>query len=82
MLRARLQTLETMGLAGRTGAHTWRVSPRLESTLTALGERGDILRTMHKALRGQPQEHVIAAPQPGAQTSGRFFALVGGYVII
>lgn len=33
----------------------------MEQTLTAMGERGDILRTMHKALKGQPRELVLKA---------------------
>lgn len=56
LLRARLQRLEAMELAERIDANHWRLSPNMEPTLTAMGERGDILRTMHKALRGQQRE--------------------------
>ncbi|MFZ2307627.1 MAG: relaxase/mobilization nuclease and DUF3363 domain-containing protein [Rhodoferax sp.] len=58
-LRARLQRLEAMELAGRIDANRWRLSPRMEQTLAAMGERGDILRTMHKALKGQQREVVL-----------------------
>lgn len=58
-LRARLQRLEAMELAGRIDANRWRLSPRLEQTLAAMGERGDILRAMHKALKGQQRELVL-----------------------
>lgn len=51
-----------MGLARCLDAHRWQLSPRLESTLTALGERGDILRTMQQAVQRQPREYVL----PGA----------------
>lgn len=58
-LRARLQRLEAMELAERIDANHWRLSPSLQQTLTAMGERGDILRTMHKALRGRQREFVL-----------------------
>jgi type IV secretory pathway VirD2 relaxase len=59
LLRARLQRLEAMELAERIDANHWRLSPSMEQTLTAMGERGDILRTMHKALKGQQRELVL-----------------------
>ncbi len=59
LLRARLQRLEAMELAERIDANHWRLSSNMEQTLTAMGERGDILRTMHKALRGQQRELVL-----------------------
>jgi hypothetical protein len=74
ILRARLRALETMGLARRVDAHRWQVSPRLESTLTALGERADILRTMQKALRGQPRECVLGETEPIVPVTGRVAA--------
>ncbi len=59
LLRARLQRLEAMELAERVDANRWRLSPNIEQTLTAMGERGDILRTMHRALKGQQRELVL-----------------------
>ena len=59
LLRARLQRLEAMELAKRVDANRWRLSPNIEQTLTALGERGDILRTMHRALKGQQRELML-----------------------
>lgn len=59
LLRARLQRLETMALAERLDAHRWRLAQRMEQTLTAMGERGDILRTMHRAMKGEQRELVI-----------------------
>ena len=61
LLRARLQRLEAMELVGRIDVNRWRLAPGMEQTLTAMGERGDILRTMHKALRGQQRELVLEA---------------------
>lgn len=64
VLRARLQRLEAMDLAQRIDANHWRLSPALASTLIALGERGDILRTMQKALRGEQRDFVVL-PEAG-----------------
>lgn len=60
-LRARLQQLEAMELAERVDANRWKLSPDMEQTLTAMGERGDILRAMHKALKGRQRELVLEA---------------------
>jgi type IV secretory pathway VirD2 relaxase len=73
LLRARLQRLEAMGLAGRIDANHWQLSQNMEQTLTTLGERGDILRTMHKALRGQPREFVLET-KPTSPVIGRVTA--------
>lgn len=59
ILRARLQRLEAMSLAERIDANRWHLSPTMASSLSSLGERGDILRTMHKALRGEQREYVV-----------------------
>ena len=73
LLRARLQRLEGMELAGRIDANHWRLSPSMEQTLTTMGERGDILRTMHKALRGQQRELVMET-EPATPVIGRITA--------
>ena len=65
LLRARLQRLEAMELAGRIDANCWKLSPNMEQTLAAMGERGDILRTMHKALKGQQRELVLKTELAG-----------------
>lgn len=68
-LRARLQRLEAMGLAQRMDPNRWRLDPGMEAALVAMGERGDILRTMHKALKGEQREcvpgTVLVAPIVG-----------------
>lgn len=46
----RLQALERLGLAEEIAAGRWRLVPGMEQTLRALGERGDIIKTMHHAL--------------------------------
>ena len=47
----RLRTLAKRGLAEETAPGQWRLSERLEETLRRAGERGDIIKTMHRGLR-------------------------------
>lgn len=49
----RLSKLEKMGLATEQSPGVWELSDRLEPTLREIGERGDIVRTMQKAMRAE-----------------------------
>ncbi|MFC5508121.1 DUF3363 domain-containing protein [Bosea massiliensis] len=68
----RLGKLEDMGLATEHAPGVWELSERLEPTLREMGERGDIIRTMQKALRADGLErdpmsfqiHDAAPPTP------------------
>ncbi len=71
MLRARLQRLEMMDLAERIDANRWHLAARMEPTLAAMGDRGDILRTMHKALQGQQRDYAMPEPTLSASIVGR-----------
>ena len=46
----RLQVLERFGLATEVEPGVWQLSDRLEPTLRELGERGDIIKTINRAL--------------------------------
>jgi type IV secretory pathway VirD2 relaxase len=76
----RLQTLERMGLAEPAGAKRWRLAADLETTLRDMGERGDIIRTLHHELRAagveRPStEHAIFDPaRAGARVVGKVVA--------
>jgi type IV secretory pathway VirD2 relaxase len=59
LLIGRLQVLAGLGLAREQANGTWELAPTAETTVRALGERGDILRTMQGALRGQQREFAI-----------------------
>jgi type IV secretory pathway VirD2 relaxase len=48
---ARLGKLERMGLATEEAPGRWQLSEKLGPTLRELGERGDIIKTMHRALQ-------------------------------
>ena len=50
VLMGRLATLRRFGLAEETDPGRWRLSPSLEPSLRALGERGDIIKAMTRAL--------------------------------
>ncbi|WP_430244443.1 relaxase/mobilization nuclease domain-containing protein [Neorhizobium sp. DAR64861/K0K2] len=52
----RLGKLEKMGLATEQSPGVWELSDRLEPTLREMGERGDIVRTMQKAMRAEGHE--------------------------
>jgi type IV secretory pathway VirD2 relaxase len=52
----RLAKLEKMGLATPHAPGVWELSERMEPALRELGERGDIIRTMHKALKADGLE--------------------------
>lgn len=50
-LRAgRLRKLNRLGLAEEVAPGQWRLAPELEPTLRRMGERGDIIKTMHRDL--------------------------------
>jgi type IV secretory pathway VirD2 relaxase len=71
LLVARVRQLERMELAEREGPLTWRLAPDLEKTLADLGRRGDIIRTMNRAmteakLDRRPELYVIDRAEPGA----------------
>lgn len=73
LLRTRLQHLEAMQLARRMDSNHWQLSPDMEKTLVALCERSDIMRTMHRAIRGEPREFVLDAA-PASSVVGRVAA--------
>ncbi|WP_070933777.1 relaxase/mobilization nuclease domain-containing protein [Edaphosphingomonas haloaromaticamans] len=50
LLVGRAQKLEAMGLVDPLGPAAWTIKPGLEDTLRDLGVRGDIIKTMHKAM--------------------------------
>ncbi|KSQ39507.1 type VI secretion protein [Pseudomonas aeruginosa] len=68
LLIDRLQRLQRLGLADETQPGTWGVHAGAEKTLRALGERGDIIRTMQRAMRGQPRELAVFEPGDDGRT--------------
>lgn len=61
-LVGRAQALERFGLAEAAGSGRWRLATDLEPRLRALAERGDIIKTLHKAM-GQGRDPATLAIQ-------------------
>ncbi|MCQ4291879.1 relaxase/mobilization nuclease and DUF3363 domain-containing protein [Pseudomonas stutzeri] len=68
LLIGRLQRLQRLGLADEVEPGTWVVHVDTEKTLRALGERGDIIRTMQRAMSGQPRELAVFEPGDDGRT--------------
>ncbi|MFZ3298683.1 relaxase/mobilization nuclease domain-containing protein [Methylibium sp.] len=68
LLIGRLQRLQRLGLADEMRPGTWAVHADAEKTLRALGERGDIIRTMQRAMRGEPRELAVFEPGDDGRT--------------
>ncbi|MDR3482887.1 MAG: relaxase/mobilization nuclease and DUF3363 domain-containing protein [Burkholderiaceae bacterium] len=75
MLISRLQHLQRMGLATEPQPGTWAVHADAEPTLRAMGERGDIIRTMQRAMSGRQRE--LAVFQPGEDARAVVGRVVG-----
>lgn len=68
MLIGRLQRLQRMGLTTEQPPGVWTIHIEAEPTLRAMGERGDIIRTMQRAMSGQQRELAVFEPGEGANT--------------
>jgi type IV secretory pathway VirD2 relaxase len=62
LLVGRLERLKTMDLAERERAG-WRMTPHWQETLRTMGERGDIIRTMQRAMGKERPEIAIVEPE-------------------
>jgi len=72
----RLRKLETLGLADQVGPGQWVIDEKAEATLRELGERGDIIKRMHRALTAHGIErgsasYVLAAESLDTPIIGR-----------
>ena len=72
----RLRKLESLGLAEQVGPGQWSISHDAEATLRQLGERGDIIKRMHRALTEKGIErgaagYVLAAESLDSPVIGR-----------
>jgi len=81
-LRAgRLQKLGRLGLATEIAPGRWRLDEHLQTTLRQMGERGDIIKTMHRELSRAKIERGIsdyAIYDPADRHSGRLVGRVVG----
>ena len=72
----RLRKLEALGLAEEVGPSQWVIGDKAEATLRELGERGDIIKRMHRALTERGVErgsagYVLAAESLDTPIIGR-----------
>ncbi|MER8499431.1 DUF3363 domain-containing protein [Mesorhizobium sp. M1142] len=72
----RLRKLESLGLANEVRPGQWIIAEEVEATLRALGDRGDIIKRMHRSLTGHgidkgAAEYVLAAEQTDKLVIGR-----------
>ena len=72
----RLRKLERLGLASQVGPGQWTVADKAEATLRQIGERGDIIKRMHRALTDRGIErasasYVLAAEHLEQPVTGR-----------
>jgi type IV secretory pathway VirD2 relaxase len=72
LLVGRLQHLDRMGLAQQLEADVWAVLPGLKETLIRMGERGDLIRTLQRAVGDRAREARVYDPQKdGPPITGR-----------
>ncbi|MGP5868193.1 DUF3363 domain-containing protein [Pseudomonas aeruginosa] len=75
LLIGRLQHLQRMGLAAEVRPGAWSIQGDAGKTLRALGERGDIIRTLQRSMSGQPRELSVFEPgEAGHALLGRVVA--------
>lgn len=72
----RMRTLEILGLAGQVGHSQWFIKPEAATVLRERGERGDIIKRMHRALTERGIErgsagYVLAAESLDVPVVGR-----------
>lgn len=89
LLVGRAQVLERLGLAEPEGPAVWRLRPDHERVLRALGERGDIIKTLHRAMGGQrpaaelaPHGEQSAAPILGRLVGRGLHDEMGGQAFV
>lgn len=75
----RLRKLEALGLASPVGPGQWTIADKAEATLREIGERGDIIKRLHRALTDHGIErasasYVLAAEQLDQPAIGRLVA--------
>ena len=76
LMLGRAAKLERLGLAEQLGSAQWALKPGLEPALRDLAIRGDIIKTMHRAMSGAGSEPDVArfalhGDQPAEPVLGR-----------
>lgn len=75
LLIGRLQQLQKLELANEVRPGQWLLRDDVEATLRAMGERGDIVRTMQRAMGSVQRELAVFEPgKNGPEVVGRIMA--------
>ena len=79
LLLGRIAKLERFGLAEQVAPGCWALRPGIEQTLRDLGIRGDIIKTMHRAMTGtdhspDPSGFALHGETPTVPVLGRLAA--------
>jgi type IV secretory pathway VirD2 relaxase len=79
LMLGRAAKLERLGLAEKVGPACWTLKPGIEATLRDLGIRGDIIKTMHRAMSGAGREPDVSefalhGESPAVPVLGRLVA--------
>ena len=61
LMVGRAAKLERLGLAEQVGPGQWTLKPNIEPVLRNLGIRGDIIKTIHRAMSGRSDEPDVAS---------------------
>ncbi|WP_337180265.1 relaxase/mobilization nuclease domain-containing protein [Sphingopyxis granuli] len=69
-LLGRAAKLEALGLASRVGPAQYLIDPAAEDRLRAIGERGDIIKTMHREMTARGIAFDASAIAIGEQSEG------------
>jgi type IV secretory pathway VirD2 relaxase len=70
LMLGRAAKLDRLGLAEQAGPAQWILGPRLEAALRELGMRGDVIKTMHRAMaRGSGEPDVSSFALHGDEVS-------------
>ena len=67
----RMQTLERLGLATPTGPARWTLDADAEGALRALGERGDIIKRLHRVMGERSPSEWLLSGEAGHPVIGK-----------
>jgi type IV secretory pathway VirD2 relaxase len=76
----RLEHLERLGVAQRVSSGEWKLAPDWQQHLRDLGERGDIVKQLHRAMRGGDPARFFAVRPGQGLPDGRGGVLEGAMV--
>ncbi len=79
LARMRLKKLVSMGLAEPAGKGRWTLVSDADATLRRMGERGDIIKTMHRAMEGKDAGRVMDASSifdPGSDSAKQVVGVI------